>query len=276
MGAAESVTEWLIPFADSQPFQIAAVGTSVFYLTAAYDQNLGRLDIEQNTVTEWPLSHPGASPGDIEIRPSDGAVFVTGVAPDGTIVFPIGGPSSPFQIMRLDPATGVFTAWQLADQPLFGSVLDPAGNFFFTQYSSIYGVTRLNPATGRLTTWATPDLLNSESMVLLSGHIFVGSALSTALEALDPSAAGQDVILPPLFYEAVSSRSLVVTPTTETLSGQQAPAEVTRRTVQRQTVGAFVIWPLPGTPRMLATVPGAVYYTDESEPVIARLVLAPL
>ena len=61
-----------------------------------------------------------------------------------------------------------------------------------------------------------------------------------------------------------------------TLSGQQESAQVTRRTAQRQTTGAFSIWSLPDAPHMLATVPGAVYYTDDAERFIARLVVGTL
>src|ERR1700729_2482764 len=51
-GIAEgSVIEWSIPFADSEPFQIAAWGTSVFYVTVSAEQMLGRLDTENDTVT---------------------------------------------------------------------------------------------------------------------------------------------------------------------------------------------------------------------------------
>lgn len=76
-GSEGSIIEWSIPFADSQPFQIAASGTTVFYLNAGADQMLGRLDTQNDTVTEWPLSVPATSPGDIQVRPSDGAVFFT-------------------------------------------------------------------------------------------------------------------------------------------------------------------------------------------------------
>jgi len=353
-GSAVSVTEWSIPFADSQPFQIAASGTSVFYLTSAYGQMLGCLDTERDTVTEWPLSVPATSPGDIQLRPSDGAVFFTSattgeldqfdpqsqllrrwplpvdvspgappgpysiafdasdrvifsaydasdafigrldtvsghldvwsfqggwpvrvrVAPDGTIIFPTGGPQ--YEVVRLDPATGVFTTWALAEQPLWGAAIDDAGDVFFQQQSADFqGLVRLSPDTGRLTSWATSDLLDYESLELLSGHIFFSSLSPTAVEALDPAVAGTDTILSPRF-ETVTPRTSVVTPTTVMLPGQQASAPVTQLTAQRQTTAAFSIWTLPDSPRTLATVPGAVYYTGYVEPSIARLVVGTL
>ncbi len=353
-GSEGSIIGWSIPFADSQPFQIAARGTSVFYLTASFDQMLGRLDTENATVTEWPVSDPSTSPGDIQVRPSDGAVFFTGapvgelrqfdpqsqlllkwplpldvpagtspgpwsiafdasdrvifsaydasgpligrldtvsghldvwsfeyggvvrvwVAPDATILYTCGSPAS--DVVRLDPATGVFTAWPLADQPGWGSVVDGSGDIFFVQQASDFqGPARFSPDTGRLTTWATSDLVQTESLDLLSGHVFFSSSSPPALEALDPAVAGTDTILS-LFTETVTPRTSVVTPTMVTLSGQQASAQVTQATTQRQTTGAFSIWPLPDAPRMVATVPGAVYYTDEVEPFIARLVVGTL
>jgi streptogramin lyase len=353
-GSEGSVTEWSIPFADSQPFQIAAWGTSVFYLTVSVDQMLGRLDTENDTVTEWPVSDPSTSPGDVQVRPSDGAVFfpsatvgelrqfdpqtqllrrwslpldvppgdtpgpwsiafdandrvifsaydaggpligrldtVSGhldvwsfpdggpmrvwVAPDGTIICTTGLHS--YDVVRLDPATGVLTEWALVDQPLWGSVIDGSGDIFFTQLSTDFqGLARFSPATGRLTHWATSDLFGYDSLDLLSGHVFFASSSPTALEALDPAVAGKDTILSPM-PETVTPRTSVVTPTMAVLSGQQASAQVTRLTAQRQTTGAFSSWSLPGAPRMLATVPGAVYYADGVEQFIARLVVGTL
>lgn len=40
-------------------------------------RQLGRLDTENDTVTEWPVSDPATSPGDIQVRPFDGVVFFT-------------------------------------------------------------------------------------------------------------------------------------------------------------------------------------------------------
>ena len=297
-GSAGSITEWSIPFADSQPFQIAASGTSVFYLTSAYGQMLGRLDTEHDTVTEWPLSVPATSPGDIQVRPSDGAVFFTSattgeldqfdpqsqllrrwplpvavspgdppgtvehrlrrhrpgdllrrrrerrlhrtarhgerppgglelsrawpvrlrLAPDGTIFFATGGPQ--FEVVRLDPTTGVFTTWTLAEQPLWGFVVDGSGDAFFLQQSADFqGLVRLSPDTGRLTTWATSDLFNSDSLELLSGHIFFSSLSPTAVEALNPAVAGTNTFISPS-SEVVTPRTSMVTPTMTMLSGQ--------------------------------------------------------
>jgi streptogramin lyase len=350
-GSEGSVTEWQIPFADSQPFQIAASGTSVFYLNAGAEQMLGRLETENGTVTEWPLSDPATSPGDVQVRPSDGAVFFTnatvgelgqfdpksqlfqrwplpldvppgetpgpwgiafdasgrvifsaddasgpiigrldtvsghldvwscrvggavpvGVAPDGTVFYTTGTQAS--EVVRLDPTTGVFTEWPLADRPLWGFVVDGSGDIFSLQLSADFqGLARFSPDTGRLTHWATSDLFGYDSLDLLSGHIFFSSSSPTALEALDPTVAGTDTILSP-FFETVTPRAFVVTPTVETLSGQQASAQVTQRIAQRQATSAFSIWSLPDAPHMLATVPGAVYYTDDVERFIARLVV---
>ena len=353
-GSEGSVTEWLIPFADTEPFQIAAGGTSIFYLTSEYDQMLGRLDTENDTVTEWPLSVPATSPGDVQVRPSDGAVFFTSatvgelgqfdpqsqllrrwplpldvpagntpgpwsiafdasdrvifsaydasgpligrldtvsgrldvwgfqdvgevqvsLAPDGTIICANGAQS--YDVVRLDPTTGVFTSWALVDQPLWGAAVDGAGDIFFLQLSADFqGLARFSPGTGRLTHWATSDLFGWESLEPLSGHIFFTSSSPTALEALDPAVAGQDTILSPM-SETVTPRTSVVTPTMVVLSGQQASAQVTRRIAPRQTTGAFSLWSLPGAPRMLATVPGAVYYSNDVERFIARMVVGAL
>ena len=354
-GSEGSVTEWSIPFADSQPFQIAAWGTSVFYLTASFDQMLGRLDTENDTVTQWPVSDPSTSPCDVQVRPSDGTVFfpsatigelrqfdpqsqllrkwslpldvpvgdtpgpwslafdandrvvfsaydasgpligrldtVSGrldvwsfqdggpmrvwVAPDGTIICTTGLHS--YDVVRLDPTTGVFTEWTLGDQqPLWASVIDGSGEIFFTQLSTDFqGLARFSPDTGRLTHWATSDLFEYDSLALLSGHLFFASSSPTALEALDPAVAGNDTIVSPM-PDTVTPRTSVVTPTMVVLTGQQAAAQVTRLTAPRQTTGAFSVWSLPSAPRMLATAPGTVYFTDGVEQVIGRLTVGTL
>ena len=116
---------------------------------------------------------------------------------------------------------------------------------------------------------------DAKSLDLLSGHIFFTSSSPTGLEALDPAVPGTDTSLSPM-PETVTPRTSVVTPTMVALSGQQAPAQVTRLTAQRQATGAFSIWSLSGAPRMLASVPGAVYYTDDVDQFIARLVVGTL
>jgi streptogramin lyase len=354
-GVQGSITEWSIPFADSQPFQIAASGTTVFYVNNDAQQMLGRLDTQSGTVTEWPLSHPATSPGDIQIRPSDGAVFFTSgttgelgqfdpqsqslqtwplpldvptgntpgpwsiafdasdrvvfsaydakgpligrldttsghldvwsspaggpvrvaLAPNGTVVFPSMGPS--FEVVRFDPTTGVFTAWALVDQPLWGAVVDGSGDCFFLQQTSDFqGLARFAPDTGRLTTWANADLFQSDTLDLLSGHTFFASSSPIALEALDPTVPGTDTVLSVTDTETVLPRTSVATPTMATLAGRQGSAQVTHGTTQRQTAGPFSTWSLPDDPRMLVTVPGAVYFTGGTQPLVGRMTVGTL
>ena len=227
---------------------------------SAYDGSgpvIGRLDTMSGRLEVW--SFPDGGP--VRVR----------LAPDGTIVFASSGPASPSEVVRLDPTTGIFTTWALVNQPVWGFVVDGSGDAFLLQQSSNFqGLARFNPDTGRLTTWPTPDLFDYDSLGLLSGHIFFSSAAPTALEALDPAVAGTDAILSPM-SETVTPRTFVVTPTMESLAGQTASAQVTRLTAQRQTTGAFSIWSLPDRPHMVATVPGAAYYTNDVERFIARL-----
>ena len=86
--------------------------------------------------------------------------------------------------------------------------------------------------------------------------------------------AGQTILSP--FSETVTPRTSDLTPTKIVLSGQQAPAQVTRQTAQRQTTGAFSVWALSDVPRMLATAPGAVYYTGAVYGLIGRVVVGTL
>ena len=178
--------------------------------------------------------------------------------------------------MRLNPTTGTFTSWALVDQPIWGSVVDPSGeSSFYSCASDFQGLARFSPGTGRLTNWATSNQFQYDSLDLLSDHIFFSSASPTALEALDPAVAETDTVLSPM-PATVTPRTSVVTPTMVTLSGQQASAQMTQGTAQRQTTGAFSTWSLPDAPHMVATVPGAVYYTDDVERSIGRLVVGTL
>ena len=143
-----SVTEWSIPFADSQPFQIAAWGTSVFYLNAAYEQMLGCLDTEHDTVTEWPLSAPATSPGDIQVRPSDGAVFFTNAT--------VG------ELGQFDPQSQLLRRWPLPLDVSAGAPPGPWSIAFDASGRVIFSaddaggplIGRLDTVSGRLDVWS--------------------------------------------------------------------------------------------------------------------------
>lgn len=204
-------------------------GRVIFSAEDANGPLIGRLDTVSGHLEVWSCRVGGAVP--------------VGLAPDGTIFYTSGDQSS--DVVQLDPTTGVFTDWPLVDQPLWGFGMDGSGDIFFLQLSSDFqGLARFSPGTGRLTHWATADLFGWESLDPLSGHVFFASSSPIALEALDPAVAGTDTILSP-FSETVTPRTSDLTPTKAVLSGQQASAQVTRLTAQRQTTGAFSSWSLP-------------------------------
>jgi streptogramin lyase len=73
-------------------------------------------------------------------------------------------------------------------------------------------------------------------------------------------------VLAPVARQTSSASATVVT-----LSGRKAPAAVSQKTVQGQPSGPFEVWSVPGQPRMMTTAPGAVFFTEDGDYVIARL-----
>jgi streptogramin lyase len=347
------VTEWLVPFPGSMPFQIAARNDSVFYLTKDVGLHVGRLDVATARFTEWETPYTTTSPGDIQVRASDGSVFIaaatlneigqldvdtstltrwalpidtsapdatqgpwslaldagtavffeaddasgsyigrldtaTGnlltwrfpgatasrvvVAPDGTVLFNAWNGSGPYQIARLDPVTGVFTSWSLTSQPLFPMVVAPDGSLFFEEASSDFvGVARLVPATGRLTEWRTPAL-PSDSLSILSGRVYFGADGDLSLTALDPAVAGNErTIGNTVVWGPIAPEVFHLTPSAWPLPVQQTIGTATKRAVQSQTAGGFETWRMATPPRMTASIPGAVYFTEDAYGTIARL-----
>ena len=217
-GNEGSIIEWRIPFADSQPYQITAWGTSVFYLNAGAEQMLGRLDTENDTVTEWPVSDPATSPGDVQVRPSDGAVFFTsatvgelrqfdpqsqlllkwslpldvppGVPPgpwsiafdaSGRVIFSAADASGPL-IGRLDTVSGRLDVWSSPEGVPVRVGLAPDGAVIYptSDPDSNDEVVRLDPTTGVFTTWAFVDPSVWGSVVDGAGDIFFCSSRPTS------------------------------------------------------------------------------------------------
>jgi streptogramin lyase len=356
-GASYEVTRWRVPFADSEPFQIAAVDSGVVYLNKGFEQHLGLLDVGSDTVTEWPLPYTSTSPGGIEVRPSDGRVFVAGATqgeigefdlrtqvlrrwklplddsrfgagpwtlafdtdgrvyfgtleldiddsptvigrldtttgqlamwtfpdhvvprvnagPDGTVVFNVWG-SAPHQqgIARLDTGTGVFSFWPLTSQLEFSAVADSAGNLFVLGYvDAAHSVIRLAPATGLLTQWPMGGQ-GADCLRMLAGRVYYGRPDIASVEALDPAVAGRDTLVTATVHPPVTPRLLTLSPTMVTLIRQQAQTERVTELVHSEVTGAFESWPLGGSPRMIATVPGVVYVTEDFDRIIARITL---
>ena len=231
---------------------------------SAYDANgplVGRLDTTNGHLDVW--SSPEGGP--VRVRS----------APDGTVIFPTMGPE--FDVVRLESsdrrihglgarrsaALGVCRRW-LGELLLSAAVVRfPGAGAIQPRHGPPHQLGDVESIPVRLAGPALrPHLLSSPS--------------PTTLEALDPAVAGTDTVLSPTDTQTVPPRTSVVTPTMETLSGQQASAQVTQGTAQRQTTGAFSIWSLPDAPRMVATVPGAVYYTDDAARFIARLTVGTL
>ena len=160
------VTEWLVPFPGSMPFQIAARNDSVFYLTKDVGLHVGRLDVATARFTEWPTPYTTTSPGDIQVRASDGSVFIAAAT--------LG------EIGQLDVDTSTLTRWALpidtsapeATQGPWSLALD-AGTAVFFEADDASGsyIGRLDTATGNLLTWRFPGATASRVVVAPDGTV---------------------------------------------------------------------------------------------------------
>jgi len=343
------LTEWKLPFPESQPFQIAAQGDHVFYLTKDGEERVGRLDVTTGVVAEWTTPYASTSPGDIEVR-ADGMVFIAGlsrgeigqfepgtqvltrwklpppdpttpaggpfnlaldggtgvfftvddriggyvgrldtatgelrtwsvadaagaavvVAPDDAVLLSCWKPFSSYQIVRLDPSTGVATRWPLAKQPFYAFVADSSGSVFFSQSSGDFlGLARLVPSTGVLTEWRAPGD-PTDSLTVLSGRVFFGLNGGEGLHALDPTVPGESRTIAPVVSPAVLPFVSHLTPTQVALAGDQLTGVMSQRRIASETSGAFESWPIQ-QPRMNASTPNAVYFEEEDTAMIGRL-----
>ena len=313
-GQAASVTEWQPPFAGAQLYQIAAGASGVFYVD--FDGNtgttfLGALDVAKGRFHEMQVPINAGTGNDLQIRPSDGALFLSDIdtstitladvdqfslrtwtmpatesggprsiafddsgrvlflesgfigatvvgrldttsglvetwqvpdelvtagsdigwrlvrTADGSVLFNSNGFAHAAQVIQLDPATGIFTAWATPAPPVFGLAADGSGAVYFQEAASgVRNVARLIPATSVLTEWSSsPDADFTQNMIFQSGSLFFGSNSPGGLGQLDSSAAGSDSALSPVAAAPVAPASVLVNPV---VTGQEAWARPRR------------------------------------------------
>jgi hypothetical protein len=154
---ADTLTQWAVPFPDSQPFKVIAAGTDVFYLDNGFEQHLGQLDVAGNRFTQWLLPYIATSPSDIARQAADGTIFMSGANQRFET-----GDTPPGEIGQFDPTTQLLRRWPVADPgsgPWAISIDDQGAIMFRASdlLSSRSIVGRLDTVTGAVTTWAIPD-----------------------------------------------------------------------------------------------------------------------
>ena len=361
---AASVTEWPLPFDGSQPYQVAAGSSGVFYVD--FDGNtgttlLGTLDVTLGSFKEIDVPFSAGTGNDLQVRASDGAVFTCDIttsvivlvdveqrtltswtvpateaggprsiafddsgrvlflesgaigptvvgrldttsglvetwqapdelvtagsdtawhlvkAADGSIVFNANGFAHPGQLVRLDPATGLFTAWATPAAPVFGLAADGAGAVYVQEFASgVRNVARLVPATNVLTEWSfSPDAEFTQNMILESASLFFGTDSPVALNQLDPTAAGSDSTLSPAAAAPVSPASVVVSPVvTRRIAKRHGHARGRTSTPSATTLGPFTSWGTATPGFVTGDGAGAVYFTGNGSkgPSISKFV----
>jgi streptogramin lyase len=181
-GRADTLTQWEVPFAESQPFKIMVAGPDVFYLDGGFEQHLGRLDPAKGKFTQWTLPFPATSPGEIVRRDSDGAIFVTGAV--------LG------EIAQFNAATQVLRRWRLPfvepGEGPFSVAVDDQGRVLFETVDVAnlrLMIGRLDTATGAVAVWpVSPDIADTQVgpiIALPDGTVFFNSVSSVAV--LDPA-----------------------------------------------------------------------------------------
>jgi len=305
--ATARFTEWTTPCTATSPGDIQVANGQVFFTCASFGE-IGQLNVSTGQLTRWalPIAAPPAEPTQgpwslavpsgreifFEADDANGSyigcldTFTGGlrtwsfpgataskvvVAPDGSVLFTTWNGFGPYQIVRLDPTTGVFTSWSLTTQPLFPLVVADDGSLFFEEGSSEFtGVARLVPSTGRLTEWETPEYPN-DSLASHGGRVYLGSDGGLLLSALDPRVRGSDRNIVPIVSAPVAPQEFGLSSITTPLPVEETIGVASRRILPSQTVGAFVTWTLGTPPRMTASIPSALYFTEDAYGIIARL-----
>jgi streptogramin lyase len=305
--ATARFTEWTTPYTATSPGDIQVADGKVFFTGATFGE-IGALNVATGQLTRWmlPTAAPPAEPTQgpwslavpfgreifFEADDANGPYIgildtATGglrawsfpgataskvvVAPDGSVLFTTWNGFGPYQIMRLDPTTGVFTSWPLTTQPLFPLVVADDGSVFFEEASSEFvGVARLVLSTGQLTEWETPAYPN-DSLASHAGRVYFGSDGALLLSALDPRVPGRARTIVPIVSAPVAPQEFDVSSTTSVLPVEETIGVASRRVFPSQPAGAFVTWQLGTPPRMTASVPSALYFTEDAYGIIARL-----
>jgi streptogramin lyase len=201
--------------------------------------SVGRLDTATGDIAIWPLPDSMALPGD------DFAWRIVRAA-DGTVIVNVNGFAHPGQLVRLDLATGVFTAWVTPAAPVFPLVADAAGRIYFQEIAGgVRRIARLVPATGQLTEWnfPIPDVDFTGEMALESGRLLFALNNPIDMAALDPSAPGDESLLAPFVAAPVTPSTAVISPVvTRHARSRAGSARPTVSTVPATAMGAFTTW----------------------------------
>ncbi len=246
------LTEWKLPFPESHPFQIAAQGDHVFYLTWDVEERVGRLDVTTGVVAEWTTPYTSTSPGDIKVR-SDGVVFIAALS--------LG------EIGQFEPGTQVLTRWKLppsdpttpAGGP-FNLALDGGTGVFFTVDDQIGGyVGRLDTATGELRSWSVTGAAGASVVVAPDGAVLLSSWPGFGpyrIVRLDPStgvATGWPLSIQP-FYPIVADPS-------GSVFFEELSSDFLGLARLVPSTGVLTEWRAPGYPTdSLALLSGRVYF----------------
>jgi DNA-binding beta-propeller fold protein YncE len=164
-GGKATLTEWRLPIATEgfEPFQIAYGNGAIYYLDKQYEQHLGRLDLADGMVTTWAVASTATSPAGIEVRPSDGVVFMTA--------------GTRGEIEQFDPATQVLTRWKLAfsDMDVFPGpwslAFDDQGGVFFALNDGNTLIGRLDTATAKVDLWDVAPASTARVLVGAGGTV---------------------------------------------------------------------------------------------------------
>ena len=235
-------------------------GRLSFEATTAQRLYIGRLDTATGNLLTWRF--PGATASRVV------------VAPDGTVLFNAWNGSGPYRIARL--RSGDRRVHQLvARQP---TTVSDGGRSGWAASSSrmassdYVGVARLVPATGRLTEWRTPAI-PSDSLSFLSGRVYFGADGDLWLECprsgrrreTNARSATRSCRAPSLLGYLTSPRPPGLHPFSRPSAWHDASP------FNRRRHGGFETWRMATPPRMTASIPGAVYFTEDAYGTIARL-----
>jgi streptogramin lyase len=272
----------------------------VVWWTNAGNTDLGRISLGTSTVTTWTLPGAGTlwgitfdNAGHVwstdfaegklyRFTPSTTEVCTYPVPDAGVSDYIVadGGDLwladwSNDRILRLQPAAGVFTRWQLmGDAYPQGLALQANGNLWWAD-EDLQMLARLEPGSDRLTAYTLPAGTTPEMIALSGGKVWYTESMSGTVGVLDPTSASGAT-------SALVRTTTPVTPVCTNLgAGTSANVTISTRTIEwtpavyTRTVnsGGWTVYELPtgALPWGIAAGNGDVWVVDQGRRKLAHL-----
>jgi streptogramin lyase len=273
---------------------------SVWWANAGFEPQVGRIDLKAGTVTTWTLPNAGQVVGvgiageSVWISdPGAGQVYSFELATTElcTYTVPEGGGSDYVlagaggvwlgdwrngRMVKLDPAAGEFTYWQLsADAHPEGLALTENGDLWWADAGTA-ALGYLEPPAGRVTTYSLPYDAAPGMLALNGGRVWYSDNFSGTLGALNPlQTAGTTTIVLPVKATITADCADIGKGVTSPVSTRTGTLAWSARTYTNTSGGGWTVYQLPAgaAPWGVTTGTGQLWAVDNGRQVLIRLPL---